>query len=578
MSITATPNSGYSFSGWSNGSTANPLNVNLNSNTTVTANFQVIVNSYNLTVSAGEGGSVSGGGEYEEGTEVTITATPDEGYEFTGWSDGETSLSRVITISSDINISASFEVLPFVSRAPSYSGINNTVGSIKKEYYYPGYNHDERYINPQEINLPSGGLYRSTMRSIAFLDFDSNGYLDLFAVLNSEGEQGSLAYAGTCSTKIKIVKNIFTSFKEEYVYDSPYNWPPSDLHVNDFNGDGIDDVIVTSTNNHLCGSYNGDFYGDILPVQIYYINNDGSFEVASITSPTTPHDLASGDIDNDGDIDIVYWGHFLYEQGDYDEEGRPFIYLNSGSGNFVEATRNDYFINYDEMLVSIGWDSTNYWNERTGALFNLSINLFDLNNDGILDMVVGGDEWEAATDFEGKSCDDFGFFKRLCNNGYVPGLRVFWGQGDGKFDFYDYSDVPNVWMPDQQLLEPKTNYMGIAFKDYNNDGYYDIIASGTPKYFGEFIHIGKNNGDKTFEDVTRELVDIYYTNHGNQGGPNAMGVGNPSYTILMIYDKDNDGDYDIIPSESEWSYITGPWNGDFYFQNNAGFYSRVYEE
>ena len=29
------------------------------------------------------------GGEYEEGTEVTITATPDEGYEFTAWSDGD---------------------------------------------------------------------------------------------------------------------------------------------------------------------------------------------------------------------------------------------------------------------------------------------------------------------------------------------------------------------------------------------------------------------------------------------------------------------------------------------------------
>ena len=114
VSITATPNTGYSFSGWSNGSTANPLTVNLNSNTTVTANFQLIVTSYTLTVSAGEGGSVlSEGGEYEEGTEVTITATPDEGYEFTGWSDGETSISRVVTISSDTTLSASFEILTF---------------------------------------------------------------------------------------------------------------------------------------------------------------------------------------------------------------------------------------------------------------------------------------------------------------------------------------------------------------------------------------------------------------------------------------------------------------------------------
>ena len=46
VSLTATPTSGYSFSGWSNGSTANPLTVTLNSNTTITASFQVIINSY----------------------------------------------------------------------------------------------------------------------------------------------------------------------------------------------------------------------------------------------------------------------------------------------------------------------------------------------------------------------------------------------------------------------------------------------------------------------------------------------------------------------------------------------------
>src|SRR5210317_1137369 len=99
VSLTATPTSGYSFSGWSNGSTANPLTVTLNSSTTITANFQVIFNSYTLTVTAGEGGSVSTeGGEYEEGTEVTITAIPNEGYEFTEWSDGSTDESITFTL------------------------------------------------------------------------------------------------------------------------------------------------------------------------------------------------------------------------------------------------------------------------------------------------------------------------------------------------------------------------------------------------------------------------------------------------------------------------------------------------
>src|SRR5210317_1521239 len=58
---------------------------------------------YTLEVTTGEGGTVSTeGGTYDEGTEVTITATPDEGYEFVGWSDGENSFSRNINISADI--------------------------------------------------------------------------------------------------------------------------------------------------------------------------------------------------------------------------------------------------------------------------------------------------------------------------------------------------------------------------------------------------------------------------------------------------------------------------------------------
>ena len=137
VSLTATPTSGYSFSGWSNGSTANPLTVTLNSNTSITANFQVIVNSYTLTVTAGEGGSVSTeGGEYEEGTEVTITATPEEGYEFIGWSDGENSSERVITISSETSISANFQITPFVSKSPSYSYINQTTSKYLNQYYF----------------------------------------------------------------------------------------------------------------------------------------------------------------------------------------------------------------------------------------------------------------------------------------------------------------------------------------------------------------------------------------------------------------------------------------------------------
>ena len=65
---------------------------------------------YTLEVTAGEGGSVTTGGTYDEGTDVTVTATPSEGYVFVGWEGiDETSAELTITLNSDISLTAIFE-------------------------------------------------------------------------------------------------------------------------------------------------------------------------------------------------------------------------------------------------------------------------------------------------------------------------------------------------------------------------------------------------------------------------------------------------------------------------------------
>ena len=65
---------------------------------------------YTLTVTAGEGGTLSTeGGTYDEGTEVTITASPDEGFVFSGWEGNDSnSNSLTITVNSDITLQAFF--------------------------------------------------------------------------------------------------------------------------------------------------------------------------------------------------------------------------------------------------------------------------------------------------------------------------------------------------------------------------------------------------------------------------------------------------------------------------------------
>lgn len=65
---------------------------------------------YTLTISAGIGGTVSAeGGRYNEGTTITVTATPQEEYIFTGWSDGNTDPTRTITIDANKTLKANFE-------------------------------------------------------------------------------------------------------------------------------------------------------------------------------------------------------------------------------------------------------------------------------------------------------------------------------------------------------------------------------------------------------------------------------------------------------------------------------------
>lgn len=66
---------------------------------------------YSLLIGASAGGSVNSevNGTYDEGSVVTITATPDEGYRFTMWSDQNTSATRTIVISQDTTLIANFE-------------------------------------------------------------------------------------------------------------------------------------------------------------------------------------------------------------------------------------------------------------------------------------------------------------------------------------------------------------------------------------------------------------------------------------------------------------------------------------
>ena len=113
--LTATPAEGFQFSVWSDGVAANPRVVTVTGDATFTAIFteKVIEKpTYTITVTAepAEGGSVSGGGVYDEGSTITLVAVPAAGYEFVKWSDENTDNPRTVVVTGDASYTALFKV------------------------------------------------------------------------------------------------------------------------------------------------------------------------------------------------------------------------------------------------------------------------------------------------------------------------------------------------------------------------------------------------------------------------------------------------------------------------------------
>ena len=140
VSITATPDSEYVFVNWSNGSTDNPISIIVNSNQTITANFEK--RKYPLTLSITGSGTVSeeiiSSGktttEYNSGSVIRLTANPSDEWEFSGWSGSVSSNDNPIelTVNESKLITATFQVpdILFINRSPMYPSINNSIGNI----------------------------------------------------------------------------------------------------------------------------------------------------------------------------------------------------------------------------------------------------------------------------------------------------------------------------------------------------------------------------------------------------------------------------------------------------------------
>jgi len=207
------------------------------------------------------------------------------------------------------------------------------------------------------------------------------------------------------------------------------------LLIADFNNDEILDFYIAD---HGIGTHNG--YRDS-----YFLSQpNGTWTESSSTHlshsdfQVFDHGGATGDIDNDGDMDVVI------------------TELNLGRGTALWCLIND---------------GTGYLKKRKcGGAFAFGLELADLDGDGDLDALVGAHEFERSQEFTG----------------------VVWNNGKGYFS--QKTALPrhkNKWgtIPE------------VSASDLDNDGDLDIIYSRAGKlYVGTAIQIIENLGNKKFKD------------------------------------------------------------------------------
>jgi hypothetical protein len=227
--------------------------------------------------------------------------------------------------------------------------------------------------------------------------------------------------------------------------------------------------------------------------RLYRQNRDGSF--TDVTAAAGLADagnnygmgVAVGDYNNDGFADLYVTNY-----------GRNTLYRNNGNGTFTDVT--------DEAGVAAGG-------------WSVSAGFFDYDNDGRLDLFVTRYlDWDLSRNI---LCGTpFHAYCRPDKFGSVTNM-LFHNEGGGKF-----RDVS----AESGISRGKGKALGVAFNDYDGDGFADIFVAND----GMEQFLFHNKGDGTFEERALETGVAL-----SDDGKSYAGMG------VVFADYDNDGLPDI---------------------------------
>ena len=284
LSVISNTEDGYFFGYWSGSSLGgdNPLTFEINSDMNLTANFEL--NAYVLTVNAGAGGTATGSGNIPHGNLRTITATPNIGYSFSGWSGDEITDSSApttsVSMTEALTVTANFTPLQY--SISSLAGIGGAINDVNGSYPY--------LSNISIVATADTGFRFSnwTQSDTGITDINSSS-----TTLLVDKNQSIFANFTPINYDLNITVGTGGSISSSPSGDSqPYNsviafsaTPDNGYYFTNWSGNGIEDINSTTTTLTIAGNHSVQANFALIPNNhfILGLNSNPNFSASDLS-------------------------------------------------------------------------------------------------------------------------------------------------------------------------------------------------------------------------------------------------------------------------------------------------------